>query len=68
MRAICRPDSPARRPTLLGDRRGATAIEYALLVALVAITTIIGVSALGGSVGGMWAVVGERLFSAFGGG
>jgi putative ABC transport system permease protein len=55
VRATCRPDSPVRTrcPTplrcraLLGDRRGAAAVEYGLIAALVAITVLIGVFALG---------------------
>jgi pilus assembly protein Flp/PilA len=36
------------------DRRGATAIEYGLIVALIAIAALGGMKALGGGVGGMW--------------
>jgi len=36
------------------DRRGATAIEYGLIVALIAVSTIGGMESLGGGVGGMW--------------
>jgi len=36
------------------DERGATAIEYGLLCALIAVAAIGGMQALGGGVGGKW--------------
>jgi pilus assembly protein Flp/PilA len=39
---------------LFVDQRGATAIEYGLIVALIAVAAIGGISALGGGAGGMW--------------
>ena len=36
------------------DRRGATAIEYGLIVALIAVASIGGMQQLGGGVGGKW--------------
>ncbi len=39
---------------LLADQRGATAIEYGLIAALIAVAAIGGISALGGGAGGMW--------------
>ena len=36
------------------DKRGATAIEYGLIVALIAIAMMSGLKALGGGAGGMW--------------
>jgi pilus assembly protein Flp/PilA len=40
---------------LLGaHERGATAIEYGLIVALIAVASIGGMQALGGGVGGKW--------------
>lgn len=36
------------------DRRGATAIEYGLIVALIAVASIGGMQTLGGGVGGKW--------------
>lgn len=39
---------------LLAEQGGATAIEYGLIVALIAVACIGGVSALGGGAGGMW--------------
>lgn len=43
------------RMRMLGaDQRGATAIEYGLIVALIAIAAMGGMQSLGGGVGGMW--------------
>jgi pilus assembly protein Flp/PilA len=39
---------------LLADQGGATAIEYGLIVSLIAVAAISGMSALGGGAGGMW--------------
>jgi len=39
---------------LLADQEGATAIEYGLIVALIAVAAIGGISSLGGGAGGMW--------------
>ncbi len=39
---------------LRADERGATAIEYGLIVALIAVAVISGMKALGGGSGGMW--------------
>jgi pilus assembly protein Flp/PilA len=36
------------------DSRGATAIEYGLICALIAVAAIGGMQALGGGVGGKW--------------
>ena len=36
------------------DERGATAVEYGLLVALIAIAIIVAVTALGGSISGLF--------------
>jgi pilus assembly protein Flp/PilA len=40
--------------SLRADQRGATAIEYGLLAALIAVAAIGGMQALGGGVGGKW--------------
>jgi pilus assembly protein Flp/PilA len=45
------------------DRRGATAIEYGLLVALIAIAMMGGLSALGGGAGGMWSMLNSQVAS-----
>ena len=39
---------------LLADQRGATAIEYGLIAALIVIAMMGALSGLGGGVGGMW--------------
>lgn len=39
---------------LRSDKRGATAIEYGLIVALIAIAMMGGLMTLGGGAGGMW--------------
>jgi pilus assembly protein Flp/PilA len=36
------------------DQRGATAIEYGLIVALIAVAAIGGMTSLGGSSNGLW--------------
>ena len=39
---------------LRSDKRGATAIEYGLIVALIALAMMAGLSQLGGGANGMW--------------
>lgn len=39
---------------LRADRRGATAIEYGLIAALIVVAMMAGLSTLGGGAGGMW--------------
>ena len=39
---------------LRADRRGATAIEYGLIAALIVVAMMAGLSSLGGGAGGMW--------------
>ena len=39
---------------LRADERGATAIEYGLICALICVAAIGGMQTLGGGVGGMW--------------
>lgn len=46
---------------LLADNRGATAIEYGLICALIVVAMITGLSALGGGAGGMWTHIGEQV-------
>jgi pilus assembly protein Flp/PilA len=45
---------------LRADERGATAIEYGLIVALIAVAVIGGMQSLGGGVGGMWGTLGAK--------
>lgn len=49
---------------LIADRRGATAIEYGLIVALIAITMSSALSLLGGGNGGMWTKIAAQVTSA----
>ena len=44
---------------LRADQRGATAIEYGLIAALIIIAMMTGLQSLGGGVGGMWGKMGN---------
>jgi pilus assembly protein Flp/PilA len=48
---------------LLADDRGATAVEYGLIAALIVIAAMGGISALGGGAGGMWTELGNTVNS-----
>ncbi len=50
--------------TFFGDARGATAVEYGLIVALLVIAIISGVSALGSATGSMWGNMAGKVISA----
>ena len=52
---------------LFADRRGATAIEYGLIAALIVVAMIGGLSALGGGAGGMWTELDEKVSNPMGG-
>ena len=45
--------------TLCASERGATAIEYGLIAALIVVVMIGGLKTLGGSTNGMWGKVGN---------
>ena len=47
--------------TLRADTRGATAIEYGLIAALIVIAMIGALSQLGGGAGGMWTKVKDEV-------
>ena len=49
---------------LLADQGGATAIEYGLIVALIAVAAIGGFSALGGGSSGMWTDLKDKVEAA----
>ena len=51
---------------LLAEQRGATAIEYGLIAALIAVAAIGGMSALGGGAGGMWGDLSTEVQNAAG--
>ena len=59
IRLICR--------SLLLDQKGATAIEYGLIVALIGIAIVGAVSSLGGGSNGMWTKIADRYEAAAGG-
>lgn len=46
---------------LRGDQRGATAIEYGLIAALIVIAMMGGLRAMGGGAGGMWTSIDSDL-------
>ena len=46
------------------NEKGATAIEYGLIVALIVLALVGGVSSLGGSSGGMWGNMTDKVVNA----
>jgi pilus assembly protein Flp/PilA len=46
---------------MLANQRGATAIEYGLIVALIALAMMGGLRTLGGGAGGMWTNVASQV-------
>ncbi len=46
---------------IVADQRGATAIEYGLIAALIVVAMIGGLSTLGGGAGGMWSDVSNTV-------
>ena len=46
---------------LRSDKRGATAIEYGLICALIAVAAIGGMSSLGGGANGMWGRLDNKI-------
>ena len=49
---------------LRSDKRGATAIEYGLIAALIAVAAISGMSSLGGGANGMWGRLDQKIEDA----
>ena len=49
---------------LRSDKRGATAIEYGLIVSLICIAVISGMQALGGGSNGMWGKLDAEVTNA----
>lgn len=47
--------------TLFSDNRGATAIEYGLIVALIALAIIGALRSLGGGADGMWTILSDKF-------
>lgn len=48
----------------MSDRRGATAVEYGLILALVFLSLVYGVVALGNATSGMWNNVSDQVANA----
>ena len=51
---------------LCSDKRGATAIEYGLIAALIAVAAISGMSSLGGGANGMWGKLDNKITDGMG--
>ena len=51
---------------LCSDKRGATAIEYGLIAALIAVAAISGMSSLGGGSNGLWGKLDNRITDGMG--
>ena len=49
---------------LRSDKRGATAIEYGLIAALIAVAAMSGMKALGGGSNGLWGKLDNRVDEA----
>ena len=49
---------------LCSDKRGATAIEYGLIAALIVVAMMGGLSTMGGGVGGMWTKISAAVQSS----
>jgi pilus assembly protein Flp/PilA len=49
---------------LLPDQKGATAIEYGLIAALIAVAIMGGLRALGGGADGMWTKISQEVDNA----
>ncbi len=49
---------------LSADKRGATAIEYGLIVALIVVAMIGGLTMLGGGTSGMWTKINNAMQSS----
>jgi pilus assembly protein Flp/PilA len=48
---------------IVEDQRGATAVEYGLILALIFLAVVSGVSSLGASVKGRWGDIANRVTS-----
>ncbi len=49
---------------LRSDKRGATAIEYGLIAALIVISMLAGLGTLGGGANGMWGKMANKVVEA----
>ncbi len=52
---------------LTRKERGATAVEYALIVALIALAIVVGVTAVGGGLNTAFQNISDQISGAFGG-
>ena len=46
---------------LLADKKGATAIEYGLIAALIVVAMMGGLRAMGGGAGGLWSNIAQAV-------
>lgn len=46
------------------DARGATAVEYGLIVSLVVVAIASGITSVGGATGGMWGNIANKVSAA----
>lgn len=49
---------------LRSDKRGATAIEYGLIAALIVVSMLAGLGSLGGGANGMWGKMANKVIAA----
>jgi pilus assembly protein Flp/PilA len=64
MNARPRPVKSRRPRTLLRDPRGATAVEYGLIVALVVITLVVAIVGVAEATSGIWNNVNDKVSRA----
>jgi len=55
---------PTNLRALRSDKRGATAIEYGLIVAVIVLAMVAGLRGLGGGVGGAWTQLADDVSAA----
>lgn len=53
--------------TLLRNRKGATAVEYGLILALIVLAVMVGIIALGSATSGTWNNISDKVRAASGG-
>ena len=56
--------NPNKLAALLADERGATAIEYGLICALITLVVMTGISAMASGTGSMWGDIGIKVTNA----
>ncbi len=50
-----------KKRTLRADERGATAVEYGLIAALIVVAMVGGLSQMGGGTIGMWSMINNKV-------